>query len=65
MEQASGNWKCRKCGKALVPEKVVFDYLGHTFSETLHRCPQCGRAMIPGELAEGKMAEVEAMLEDK
>ena len=30
-----------------------------------YRCPHCGRAMIPGELAEGKMAEVETMLEDK
>ena len=65
MESGNGGWKCRKCGKELVPEKVVFDYLGHTFSETLDRCPHCGRAMIPGELAEGKMAEVETMLEDK
>ena len=42
MESGNGGWKCRKCGKELVPEKVVFDYLGHTFSETLYRCPHCG-----------------------
>ena len=65
MGTETGGWKCRKCGKELVQEKVVFDYLGHTFSETLSRCPDCGRAMIPGELAEGNMAEVETMLEDK
>lgn len=65
MEQELSGWMCRKCGKPLVKEKVVFDYLGHTFSEALLRCPGCGRALIPGDLAEGKMAEVETMLEDK
>lgn len=59
------NWICRKCGQPLVLQKVVFTYLGHSFSHELPKCPQCGQVMIPGDLAEGKMAEVETTLEDK
>ena len=58
-------WICRKCGKALTPQKTVFEYLGHSFSHELPICPQCGNALIISDLAEGKMAEVEATLEDK
>jgi RNase P subunit RPR2 len=58
-------WVCRKCDKKLVPDKTVFEYLGHTVSHELLKCPQCGRVLVPGSLAEGKMAEVETMLEDK
>ena len=35
------------------------------FDVSLPRCPSCGLTMIPKSLAEGKMAEVEALLEDK
>jgi hypothetical protein len=31
----------------------------------LPRCPRCGLVFIPEELALGKMAEVEKLLEDK
>ncbi len=62
---ADEKWKCRKCGCPLVEEKVVFDYLGHTFSKELPRCPVCKKVMISPELAKGKMAEVELILEDK
>ena len=58
-------WTCRKCGKPLTQKKVVFTYLGHSFSHELPQCPQCGKTMISGELAGGKMVEVETMLEDK
>jgi NAD-dependent SIR2 family protein deacetylase len=58
-------WTCRKCGCGLKTQKVVFDYLGHSFSHELPRCPQCGKALITGELAEGKITEVETTLEDK
>lgn len=58
-------WQCRKCRCELVDKKVVFDYLDHTFSETLKRCPVCGRVFIPVNLAEGKMTEVEEMFEEK
>ncbi len=58
-------WICRKCGVPLEMKKVVFEYLGNTVSHELPRCPKCGRALISGELAEGKIAEAETMLEDK
>ena len=58
-------WTCRKCGKPLEQKKVVFTYLGHSFSHTLPQCPQCGKTMVSGKLAGGKMVEVETLLEDK
>lgn len=58
-------WSCLQCGVPLVPDQVVFEYLGHNVSQELLKCPKCGRVLIPGDLAEGKMAEVETMLEDK
>jgi len=61
----SETWKCRKCKCELTDRKVVFDYLEHTFSETLKACPRCGRVFIPSELANGKMLEVEEMFEEK
>ena len=56
------------CGRCLVPLEPVetkFSYLGHEFSHHIPRCPKCGQAHIPEELAAGRIAEVEAMLEDK
>ena len=59
------SWKCAKCDKELVLKKMQFSYLGHKFSHEIMRCPKCGNGLIPKELAEGRMAEVEAQLEDK
>ncbi len=59
------NWVCRKCGTPLVMKKVIFDYLGNRFAHELPCCPVCGSAFISAELAEGRIAEVEQMLEDK
>ena len=41
------------------------NYAPDPFDVSLPRCPSCGLTMIPKSLAEGKMAEVEALLEDK
>jgi rubredoxin len=65
MADMNDAWICRKCGVPLVTQKVVFEYLGHSFSHDVPKCPQCGKVMISGELAEGKVVEVETMLEDK
>ena len=54
-----GDWVC------LEQVKVQVGYLGSAFDVSLPRCPSCGLTMIPKSLAEGKMAEVEALLEDK
>lgn len=66
METAGGKaWKCAKCGQELKSTKTVFSYLGHTFAHEVPACPKCGKIFISKELAEGRMAEVEALLEDK
>lgn len=63
--ESNRSWKCAKCDKELVLKKMLFSYLGHTFSHEIMRCPKCGNGLIPEELAKGRMAEVEAQLEDK
>lgn len=65
MEPNEKKWKCGKCGEGLVIKKTMFNYLGHSFSHDVQRCPKCGNVLIPKELAEGRMAEVEQQLEDK
>jgi hypothetical protein len=45
--------------------KVAISYLGNAFPVDLLRCPGCGLVFIPEDLALGKMAEVERLLEDK
>jgi ribosomal protein S27AE len=59
------NWKCFKCGETLVKKAVVFEYMNRSFSHEVPVCPKCGKVFISEELAEGRMAEVEAALEDK
>jgi hypothetical protein len=58
-------WACADCGQPLVPGKVDISYLGNSFPVDLLKCPNCGLVLVPEELALGKMAEVEKMLEDK
>ncbi len=56
---------CLKCDVPLEMGKVDVGYLGSKFPVDLLRCPLCGQAFIPEDLALGKMAEVEKILEDK
>ena len=58
-------WRCRKCDLPLEPATVNVEYLGNQFSAELPRCPKCGLVLISEDLALGKMAEVEQILEDK
>jgi len=58
-------WSCARCGVTLAPKKTMFAYMGMTFSHDALRCPKCGLVMIPKELADGKIAEVEQLMEDK
>lgn len=57
--------RCAKCGEKLVVKQVMFSYMNRTFGHEVPVCPKCGRAFISRDLAEGKMAEVEVLLEDK
>ena len=58
-------WKCFKCGQALVPGPALVDYLGNDIKAELPQCPTCHRVLISEELCQGKVAEVEAILENK
>jgi predicted RNA-binding Zn-ribbon protein involved in translation (DUF1610 family) len=60
-----GQWMCAHCGCALVVRSVNVTYLGSGYPVDLLQCPQCGIALVPEDLALGKMAEVEKILEDK
>ena len=56
---------CTKCSVPLEPLKTTFTYLDHEFYSTLPKCPKCGLVYVSEDLAKGKMASVEAELEDK
>ena len=58
-------WICRKCNEELTEQTVVFEYLGRTMTHKALRCPKCASVLIPSDLAGGKIADVEMLLEDK
>lgn len=64
-DQQQPNIVCAKCGIRLTLGKVTLSYLGSSFPVELYKCPQCGLVYIPDDLANGKMKQVEAALEDK
>ncbi len=59
------DWSCSKCGVPLEMGKVEVAYMGSRYPVNLPRCPNCGLTLIPEQLALGKMAEIEKLLEDK
>jgi len=59
------HWMCEKCREKLTVGKVTVEYLGNQFVTDLPTCPKCGQVYISEDLATGKMAEVEQLLEDK
>jgi len=60
-----GDWICVRCKRPLEPRIVSVAYQGSSFPVALFRCPDCGQVYISEELAIGKMAEIEMLLEDK
>ncbi len=56
---------CDRCGVELVEKKVLLRYLDFEFPADLPACPQCGQVYISEDLVKGKVAQVEATLEDK
>ncbi len=65
MDKTNRVWRCDNCNKELVVKKVSFEYMGRTFDHEVPVCPACGKVFISEELAKGKMAEVETLMEDK
>ncbi len=59
------NWKCGKCGAKLQLKRTIFHYMGRDFGHEVPTCPECGKVFISAELAGGRMAEVEQLMEDK
>ncbi|AAS96035.1 DVU_1557 family redox protein [Nitratidesulfovibrio vulgaris] len=65
LEGSYSGLRCAPCGKSLQPCAVELEYMGSRFNVELPACPSCGAVFIPEELAMGKMAQVEHLLEDK
>lgn len=65
MSDQEKGWRCGHCGEKLVMTRTSFEYMGRTFTHEVPACPKCGKAFISRELAQGKMAEVETLMEDK
>ncbi len=61
----AGDWLCAACACPLEQQKVQVFYLESAFDVSLPTCPQCGLILVPKSLAEGKMLEVESLLEVK
>lgn len=59
------NLICAKCGVPLEKLKTSFKYMGFEVFENLPKCPKCGQVYLDEELVRGRMAEVEAEVEDK
>jgi hypothetical protein len=58
-------WICAGCSVALEPGKVTVSYLDNAYPVEMLRCPRCGLTWVPEEIALGRMAEIEKILEDK
>ena len=58
-------WKCYHCDEELMLGPVQVEYLGNSMTAKLLQCPSCYMVLVSEELAVGKGAEVEKLLEDK
>ncbi len=65
VSEADLEWMCESCGCHLVAGPATVEYLGNEFTTDLAKCPKCSLVLISEEIAMGKMAEVEQILEDK
>jgi NAD-dependent SIR2 family protein deacetylase len=61
----AAEWSCSACSGKLDLIKVCFTYMKGNFEVDLPACPECGLVLVPEQLANGKMAEAERILEDK
>jgi hypothetical protein len=59
------HWICGQCNKELKQGKVQLRYLGKVFATDILKCPVCGMVIVTEEMATGKFAEAEQIIEDK
>jgi hypothetical protein len=65
LAEEAATWTCAACGEALEIVKVGFTYMKGNFEVDLPACKGCGLVLVSEELATGKMADAERILEDK
>jgi len=65
LDKDFSSWKCSACNEVMQPAPIELAYLDSKFTVELPTCLKCGMVLVPEELALGKMAEVESLLEDK
>ncbi|WP_415930553.1 DVU_1557 family redox protein [Zhenpiania hominis] len=56
---------CGCCGQKLEVVKAIGHYLDYDFSVELMGCKHCNLVYIPEELANGRISQVESLLESK
>ncbi|HTG83026.1 MAG TPA: DNA-binding protein [Geobacteraceae bacterium] len=64
-QEEAKSWSCAACGGELGVVKVGFTYMKGNFEVDLPACKGCGLVLVSEELATGKMADAERILEDK
>ena len=65
LPEATMGWSCAACGGELEVVKVGFSYMKGNFEVDLPACRDCGLVLVSEELATGRMADAERILEDK
>lgn len=56
---------CDKCQVEMVEMDTQFLYLDRSFRHKVLRCPKCGQVSLSEDLVNGRMSEVEKLMEDK
>ena len=65
LPEATMGGSCAACGGELEGVKVGFSYMKGNFEVDLPACRGCGLVLVSEELATGRMADAERILEDK
>jgi hypothetical protein len=56
---------CDKCQVPMEDLEAKFSYLNRSFRHKVKRCPVCGQVCLSEELVDGRITEVETLMEDK
>lgn len=56
---------CDKCQVEMEELEAQFTYLKRSFRHKVERCPKCGQVCLSEEIVDGRMSEVEALVEEK